>query len=223
VRIINIIIIKIFFISACNCQDANGIINYRIDTIPRVGVYSSNKKVENKLSDTLFYELLAQEIGLPKIQSYKNGLHLRVWLLDFEKQYILDVIIDSFKREYTIIKLSDSVLENTYYFKIENVITGLEPKFGWNKFISQMRLNRIFDLKSGDIQNSKRYNHLTHGVYYGFELVQDGKYNNFKYFEPSFYRIVDSNSRHVFEFLTYLNNIFPIKIYNRNLRLHATK
>jgi hypothetical protein len=221
-KIIFIISINLFLNSKCISQNYNNRV-YRPDSIPRVGLYAIKNKVNNKLSDSLFYEILAREIGFSNLQSNSIGLRLRVWLLDFEKQYVLDVTIDSLEKKYTIVKLSGSLVDSIYYLKIENVITGLVPKFGWNNFITKMHLNKIFQLKSGKVQESSRHSHLTHGVFYGFELVRDGKYNNFKYFEPSFYRLVDNDSNNVFKFLNYLNKIFPVKIYNRGLKLYTNK
>jgi len=54
---------------------------------------------------------------------------------------------------------------------------------------------------------------LTSGSYIQFEIAEANRYRFYEYFEPSYYRFVDSNSNLVYNFLEYINEEMGVNVY----------
>ena len=190
------------------------------DSIPhnRLLKTTQNKKAE----DRQFLEDYALLLHLSPMKRESPGLHLRIWLWDFNKKYVIDLTYDSLKKGCVVIKHKFVVKDSIESIKS---LSYARPKSGWINLIEKMKVDHLFDMETGNIQYTAN-KYLTHMAYYDFEISNNGYYHYYKYLEPSYYRYVDNNSKEIFNFLEFLNTQFGVKIYDPPLKLfisHSSK
>jgi hypothetical protein len=103
-------------------------------------------------------------------------------------------------------------INNVQHISIRQHRTNLAPKSGWHNFFKTMHNYGITTLPPG--KTSEELHHdLTGGAYIQFEVANGSNYRYFEYFQPDFFRYVDSASGHIYAFLKYINTEMNIPVY----------
>lgn len=153
-------------------------------------------------------------MNLPYLLNGRNGLYARIWIWGFPVCYVVNVSLDSLDYNCSILEFDtegeDSL--NTH-INIRRSWKGLHPKSGWDSFEEKLNVYKIPFLENGNAREKIGYS-LTSGSYIQFEIAETNRYRFYEYFEPSYYRFVDSNSNLIYSFLEYLNTEMGVNVYN---------
>jgi hypothetical protein len=130
----------------------------------------------------------------------QNCIRMWVWNWMPDSIYVSDIHYGTTKNTFSIIQFGSFKKGAVEYIQIHNRFGNLKPKLGWDSLLLAIKKYQIVMLPAGI-----KHTGLTHMTPVQFEVVESGKYRFYQFYEPSYYRMVDSNANKVHSFLTNLN------------------
>ena len=184
----------------------------RTDTAKEKVILYTEDSATAKSADAPFVQNLAKFIGLPQLTKGVEGLWVRIWVWYPDSNYIITIVNNGLEKKCDIIDFYGKRVDSAQYIAIRKWWTNLVPKSGWNQFFDMMQQHAIATLPPGNTIEELSPD-LTGGAYIQFEVAEGNNYRYFKYFQPDFFRYVDSASGHIYEFLKYINTEMNITVY----------
>ncbi len=207
------------FIS-CHLNDERKIQFAELDTpkYPKILPYTEDSSIRGSRQEP-FVKNLGKLMGLPLISGMNSGVYVRIWLWSGEMKYVLNISDSLKEKTCSVIKFKGS---GDSLIVIHHEWMNLIPKSGWEVFLEHSQMSEILNLQPGRPADEQRY-FLTEMAYVQFEISRNGQYRFFEYYEPSFYRFIDTGSMKVYNFLKYFNREMNLNIYNPADSLYVPK
>jgi hypothetical protein len=167
-------------------------------------------KVVNIGRDT-FLEKIGRQVYISPLSSDKNIKSIRIWIWDL-KNYVVTIVSDGKDSSCQIVSWDSLQPHSAHDPFIRKEWKNLKPESGWDNFFRQMNNYQIYQMNPG-----KSYEdlptRLTEMSVVQFEIVKDGHYRMYQYYQPSFFRYVDTGSHKINDFLLFMNNEFGVPAY----------
>ena len=221
-------IVAIFGILSLTVFSCCGQKKKNVDTVVNTFEINKERKIFYDEDSSLYYLRTKEQIfrnmerllKLPLINNGKHELYLRIWVWDFDKNYIINICKDSVAYKCHIFEFATIYEDSTHsYVNILREWQNIKPISGWDVVFNKIEEYKIPFLENGKIHLQKRGS-LTQSTYIQFEIVQNNKYRWYEYLEPSYYRYVDINSKAVYDFLKYLNKEMNVEMYKASETLY---
>lgn len=170
----------------------------------------SKDSIVRRSQKIAYLKELAKLMKLHPMDRLPEGNLVRVWVWNWEADsiYVSDIHYGSKKNTFSLIQFGPFVKDSVQYILIHNKLSNIEPKLSWDSLLLSIKEYQITQLPIGKIHTG-----LTGMSPVQFETVESGIYHFYEFYEPAYYRMVDSNANKVYSFLNHLNKQAGINFY----------
>lgn len=199
-----------------SCQSNDRKNNLIADNTKKLIPYSEDSIAKSSRKEP-YLKNLSKLLGLPPIPDSNCNFYLRIWLWKKDLNFVVNINENESRKSCSVLKFRSIIKDSIPYIDTPYQKTNLNPESGWAIFYDTLDKYQIKHLGTGNIQKSQEP--MEGMAYVQFEIQQKNNFRYFDYLEPSYYRLVDSNSNNVYRFLMFLNKELKLNVYNPNTNI----
>jgi hypothetical protein len=170
--------------------------------------YTRDSSIKRKHTKSWLNEF-GKLIKLHPMEEFNNSNCIRLWVWNWEKDsnYVVDIHYGGLKK-ISFVQFGSHVKDSVEFIRVHHRNKSVVPKLSWDSLFLAVKMNRITALNVG-----RQPTGLTHMTPVQFEITESGNYHFYQYYEPAYFRKVDSNANKIYSFLTHLNRQIGGNIY----------
>ena len=149
-------------------------------------------------------------INLHSIKGLKKSKCIRVWVWNWAKDsnYVVEIHYGGLKNNISLIQFGPLTKDSIEYIQIHQRDESIAPKLSWDSLFFAVKTNCITKLNV-----DRQPTGLTHMTSVQFEIIESDSYHFYQYYEPAYFRYIDSNANKIYSFLTHLNKQSGVNFY----------